>query len=84
MSYNKSIVPGILVKAKAGLGYFNNKIDHYNHPEDRFYILIEIETNDVRGRDMLIFYGLIEERFFRKYRWYIDGSVNNRIIDIVV
>ena len=81
ISNNKSIVqeivPGILIKTKASLGI-------YAKPEDHFYILAEIETdyND-RARDMLIFYGLTEERFFPVYRWFIKKSIGNGTIDII-
>jgi len=87
MSYNnKSIATGILIKTKTGLGnigYFGNytKIDNL---EDYFCILTEIETdyND-RVHDILVFYGLTEERFFRRYRWFIERSIRDGIINIV-
>jgi len=82
ISNNKSIVqeivPGILVKTK--VGYF---FGYEHHPKDRFYILAELETEDVHGRNMLVFYGLNEERFFSRSRWFIEKSIREGIIDIV-
>jgi len=79
MSYKK-IAPGILVKFKKGQGNFGN----HDHPEDRFYILTELETEDGHcDEDMLVFYGLFEERFFSSYRWYIERYIDNGAADIV-
>jgi len=77
MSYSKSIVPGILIKSKGSLGYRDTS-------EDRFYILTEIETdyND-RAHDMLVFYGLTEEQFFRRPHWRIEKYIEDGIIKIV-
>jgi len=82
VSYNdKSIVPGILIKVKKGLGSVSG---YYTKPEDHFYILTEIKTKDGRcDEDMLVFYGLNEEKFFPVYRWYLEKSVENGTIDIV-
>ena len=80
----KSIVPEILIKTKISLdsycNYYNNNLSNKDH----FYILTEIETyyND-RARDMIIFYGLTEERFFPVYRWYIEESIKNGSVDIM-
>jgi len=83
ISNNKSIVPGILIKVRGGL-------DSYEyHPEDRFYILTEIKTIDGYDHeydheyDMLIFYGLTEERFFSVYRWHIEESIKNEATNTV-
>jgi len=74
---NKSIVPGILVKTKVSL-------DSYEyHPEDRFYILTEIKDGYDPEYDMLIFYGLTEERFFPVYRCYIEESIKNGFANTV-
>jgi len=73
---NKSIVQWILIKTKASLGY------EY-HPEDRFYILTEIKDGYDPEYDMLVFYGLTEERFFPVYRWFIKKSIGNGTIDII-
>jgi len=80
MSYNnKSIVPGILIKVEEGLGYF---VDEHYYPEDHFYVLTEIET-EVGREDILVFYGLIEERFFHRNRFLIERYIEDGIADIV-
>ena len=79
MSYNKRIAPGILVKFKKGLGNFG---DYEHHSEDHFYILTEIKI--IECHDMLVFYGLTEERFFPVYRWHFDESIGNGAANIVV
>ena len=77
ISNNKSIVPGILIKVRGGL-------DSYEyHPEDRFYILTEIKDGYDPEYDMLIFYGLTEERFFSVYRWHIEESIKNEATNTV-
>jgi len=78
MIINKSIVPGILVKTK--VGYF---FGYEHHPEDRFYILAELETEDVHGRNMLVFYGLTEGRFVSVYRWHIEMYIESETTNIV-
>jgi len=81
MSYNKRIAPGILVKFKKGLGNFG---DYEHHSEDHFYILTEIKkTKDRHEYDVLVFYGLTEERFFRRYRWYIEKYIEDGFTVIV-
>ena len=86
---NKSIVPGILVKTKKGLGNYSNYINHSDRDnsedsEDRFYILTEIKTDDGHcDEDLLVFYGLFEERFFHRNRWLIEKYIRNGFIDIV-
>ena len=94
MSYNKSIVPGILIKIKEGIEYFINytkidnsgRIDNYDNLEDCFYILSEIKTDysdPDHGHDILVFYGLTEESFFYRSRWFIERCVGNGSIKIV-
>jgi len=81
---NKSIVPGILVKTKKGLGNFIINHSDRDNSEDRFYILTEIKTDDGHcDEDLLVFYGLFEERFFHRNRWLINISIGNGTIDIV-
>jgi len=83
VSYNdKSIVPGILIKVKKGLGSVSG---YYTKPEDHFYILTEIKTKDgyEHKHDTLVFYALAEERFFPVYRWYIEESIDDGTADIV-
>ena len=84
MMFNKNIVPGILVKIKKGLGNHINYGDRRDNSKDRFYILTELETEDGHcDEDMLVFYGLFEERFFSSYRWYIERYIDNGAADIV-
>ena len=87
MIINKSIVPGILIKIRKGLGThinYNNYGDRDNS-KDRFYILTEIKTDDGHcDEDLLVFYGLFEERFFPVYRWHFDESIGNGAANIVV
>ena len=80
MNNNKSIVPGILIKIRAGIG---NPIGDYDNSKDRFYILAEIETEDRPDRDTLVFYGLTEEEFISKSRWHIERYVENGSINLV-
>jgi len=82
MSYNKSIVPGILIEFRGSLGYFGNYYDNSLSNKDHFYILTE--TKIIECHDMLIFYGLTEERFFPVYRWHFDESIGNGAANIVV
>jgi len=89
MISNKSIVPGILIKIKKGLGNHINYLNYgdCDNSEDRFYILTEIEIKTDDGHcdeDMLVFYGLFEERFFHRNRWFIEKYIRNGFIDIVV
>jgi len=84
MSYNnKSIVPGILIKTKKGIG--GNPINYgdYGNSKDRFYILTEIEIEDEHEHDILVFYGLTEEQFFRRYRLFIEKYTKDGSVDIV-
>ena len=84
MSYNKSIVPGILINHKGSLDNFSNYYKNSLSNKDHLYILTEIETEDDRcDHDHLIFYGLTEEQFFSLYRWYIEESIDDGTADIV-
>ena len=80
MISNKSIVLGMLIKVKKGLGNFGDS----GHLEDRFYILIELETEDCRySCGSLVFYGLTEGRFFNRSHWRIERYIEDGTIDIV-
>jgi len=84
MIINKSIVPGILIKTK--VGYFGIYYDNSLSNKDHLYILTEIKTIDRQERehDTLVFYGLIEERFFSVSRWYFERDTKDGSVDIVV
>jgi len=86
MIINKSIVPWILIKVRGGLGFVNEHCSlNEHHSEYRFYILTEIKTIDGYDHeyDMLIFYGLTEEQFFRRERWFVEKSIDDGTADIV-
>jgi len=83
MSYNKSIVPGILIEFRGSLDSYD--YPDCDHPKDHLYILAEIKTIECHEHehDTLVFYGLIEERFISVYRRFIEGSIKNKLADIV-
>ena len=84
MMFNKNIVPGMLVKIGKGLGNHINYGDRRDNSKDRFYILTELETKvGYCDEDMLVFYGLFEERFFRRPHWFIEKYIEDGFTVIV-